>query len=74
MDNESKIQDWHTADIKAALAKKGLTLRQLSSQAGLKPDTLRNVLDRKWPKGEKIIADALGIPPEEIWVSRYRKK
>jgi Ner family transcriptional regulator len=66
-----KIQDWHRADIKAALEKKGLTFRKLSTQAGLKPDTLKNVLDRKWPKGELIIADAIGVAPSAIWPSRY---
>lgn len=40
---ESKIQDWHRADIKSALEKKGKTLRDLSREAGLSPDSLRNV-------------------------------
>ncbi|EAY6167646.1 transcriptional regulator, partial [Salmonella enterica subsp. enterica] len=25
-----------------------------------------------WPKGEKMIADALEVTPEHIWPSRYR--
>ncbi|MCI4175519.1 helix-turn-helix domain-containing protein, partial [Dickeya dianthicola] len=25
------------------------------------------------PKGEKLIAEALGVSPAEIWPSRYRK-
>ncbi|MGK7488223.1 helix-turn-helix domain-containing protein, partial [Salmonella enterica] len=43
----------------------------LSRQAGLSPDSLRNVFTRSWPRAERIIADALGITPQEIWPSRY---
>ena len=28
-------------------------------------------LQFKYPRGEKIIADALGLKPHEIWPSRY---
>ncbi|EGH8691112.1 helix-turn-helix domain-containing protein, partial [Salmonella enterica] len=38
---------------------------------GLSPDSLRNVFTRSWPRAERIIADALGITPQEIWPSRY---
>lgn len=68
---EPKSQDWHRADIKSALEKRGITLRDLSRQAGLSPDSLRNVFTRSWPRAERIIADALGITPQEIWLSRY---
>lgn len=44
----------------------------LSRQAGLASSTLANVLVRHWPKGEKLIADALDVTPEQIWPSRYR--
>ncbi|WP_422615632.1 helix-turn-helix domain-containing protein [Photorhabdus hindustanensis] len=26
-----------------------------------------------WPKGERIISNALGVAPEIIWPSRYEK-
>lgn len=68
---EPKSQDWHRADIKSALKKRGITLSDLSRQAGLSPDSLRNVFTRSWPRAERIIADALGITPQEIWPSRY---
>ncbi|MBE3653463.1 helix-turn-helix domain-containing protein [Vibrio navarrensis] len=64
--------DWHRADIVAALKKRGLSVRQLSRDAGLGENTLSNALRSPWPKGEKIIADAIGMKPEEIWPSRYR--
>lgn len=64
-------QDWHSADIIAALKKRGTSLAALSRQAGLASATLANALSRSWPRGEKLIADALGISPKIIWPSRY---
>ncbi|CAK7010936.1 transcriptional regulator [Providencia rettgeri] len=64
-------QDWHSADIIAAIKKKGSSLSQISRSAGLNSSTLNNALSRRWPKGERIIAEFLGVPAEEIWPSRY---
>ncbi|WP_118987602.1 helix-turn-helix domain-containing protein [Photorhabdus sp. CRCIA-P01] len=66
--------DWHPADIIAALRKRGTTLTALSRESGLSPSTLSNALMRRWPKGERIIADRLGVYPSEIWPSRYFNK
>ncbi|APY33502.1 transcriptional regulator [Salmonella enterica subsp. enterica serovar Apapa] len=66
-------QDWHPADIIAGLRKRGTSLAAVSRQAGLASSTLANALIRHWPKGERLIAEALGITPEQIWPSRYRK-
>ncbi|AHB45024.1 DNA-binding protein [Salmonella enterica subsp. enterica serovar Kentucky] len=40
---EPKSQDWHRADIKSALEKRGITLRDLSRQAGV-----RNLPERQF--------------------------
>lgn len=64
-------EDWHQADIIAALRKKGTTLAAVSRSAGLSSSTLSNALSRPWPKGELLIASALGIHPSQIWPSRY---
>ncbi|ETS31933.1 DNA-binding protein [Photorhabdus temperata] len=69
----SKQADWHRADIRAALEKRGTNLRALSVRAGLAKDTLRNALTRPWPKGERIIAQAIGVDPSVIWPSRYNR-
>lgn len=61
----------HRADIIAALKKRGLSLAQLSRNEGLHPRTLNNSLDRKYPKAERIIANALEMNPEDIWPERY---
>ncbi|EBG4358955.1 transcriptional regulator [Salmonella enterica] len=65
--------DWHSADIIAALKKRGTSLSALSRQAGLASSTLANALISHWPKGERLIAEVLGVAPEQIWPSRYRK-
>ncbi len=66
-------KDWHPADIIAGMRKRGTTLAAVSRKAGLASSTLANALTRHWPKGERLIADELGIAPEQIWPSRYRK-
>lgn len=63
--------DWHSADIIAALKKQGTSLSATSRQAGLASSTLANALIRHWLKGERLIAEALGVAPEQIWPSRY---
>ncbi|WP_096177250.1 helix-turn-helix domain-containing protein, partial [Enterobacter hormaechei] len=55
----NRDQDMHPADIIAMLHKRKLSLAALSRQAGLRSSTLANALSRPWPKGEKIIAEAL---------------
>ena len=67
----TKSQDWHPEDIKAAIRKRWMTTSQLSRSNGLAESTLRNVFRHHWPKGEKIIAEFLGLTPRDIWPSRY---
>ncbi|WP_049854401.1 helix-turn-helix domain-containing protein [Dickeya fangzhongdai] len=68
-----ETSDWHPADIIAALRKRGTTLAALSRQHGLASSTLANALSRHWPKGERLIAQAVEKTPQEIWPSRYRR-
>lgn len=68
------IEDWHPADIIAAIKKKGTSLSALSRSSGLNSSTLSNALARRWPKGERIIADFLELQPSQIWPSRYINK
>lgn len=66
---ESKLIDWHPADIIAGLRKKGTSMAAESRRNGLSSSTLANALTRPWPKGELIIAKALGTEP---WVIGHR--
>lgn len=65
-------QDWHPADIVAALHKRGTSLARVSRKAGLASSTLANALTHPWPRGEWLIAAALNLHPADIWPGRYR--
>ncbi|EHD22807.1 MULTISPECIES: helix-turn-helix domain-containing protein [Brenneria] len=67
-------RDWHRADIVAALHKRGLSLSQLSREQGLAARTLNNAFERRYPRAEELIAQALDMTPEELWPSRYLDK
>ena len=67
--------DWHRADIVAAVRKAGWSLRKLAKHHGYSCATTLNVaLDRPWPKGERLIAEAIGTNAQTIWPSRYADK
>jgi len=64
-------KDWHPADIKAALAKKGWTFARIARQYGYVRNSPNTVLHKPWSQIEKIIGVVLGVKPSEIWPSRY---
>ncbi|MBI2313539.1 MAG: helix-turn-helix domain-containing protein [Betaproteobacteria bacterium] len=66
-------EDWHRADIVCGLWKRGTSLHRLSRKHHYATCALKNALDRPWPKAERIIAEALGVSPQEIWPSRYHE-
>lgn len=68
---KTSSQDWHNANIVAALHIAGWSLRRLSVHHGLTPGVLKNALQKPYPKGEKYIAEAIGVSPWVIWPSRY---
>jgi Ner family transcriptional regulator len=74
-DSESKApsepQDWHPADVLAALKKRGHTLAGLSVANGYHPTAAGKALKAPWPAVEWFIAGALGLSPQAIWPSRY---
>lgn len=63
--------DWHPADVKAALAKKGYTFAKIARKYGYHVRSPNTVLWRGWRPMERIVADIIGVEPEEIWPSRY---
>lgn len=66
--------DWHRAEILCQLKIAGWSLRKLSLQSGLAEGTVKQALDRPYPKCERIIAAAIGVAPEVIWPERYAKR
>jgi len=73
--NTTVLNDWHPADIGAALKKNGWSFASLSRHHGYAHrQTMHRVIATHWPKGEAIIAEAIGVKPEVIWPSRYCDK
>jgi Ner family transcriptional regulator len=65
--------DWHPADVLAALKKRGHSLAGLSVANGYHPTAAGKALKRPWPALEVIIASALDLQPRDIWPSRHRR-
>ncbi len=65
--------DWNRLKIRAALLERGFSLKGLSERHGYAPNAATLTLGRPWPAVERIIADAIGVDPWEIWPSRYQK-
>lgn len=70
----NRKKDWQRAEIICALRLTGTSMRGLSIASGLAPTTLNEALRKKWPKGERIIAAAIGVDASEIWPSRYSEQ
>jgi len=67
--------DWSQNEVLFAVRNHGSNLAQLAIANGYEqnPRALYVVFYRKnAPTAQKIIADFLGLPPEEIWPSRYQ--
>ena len=67
--NSATKADWHPADVKAALEKRGVSLRKLAIAHGY--SHIQRVLVSQWWAAEQIVAKALGMPASDIWPSRY---
>ena len=46
-------------------------MAELSRQHGYGISAVRQVLRRPWPAIERLVADHLGVEPQEIWPDRY---
>jgi len=67
------LVDWHPADIQAALKKAGWSYARISRVNKYARGTANNAIRTPWPRMEKLIADAIGTTPQEIWPSRYNE-
>lgn len=53
------------------LAVQGRSVASVGRDAGVSRQTIHQVFARPYPRMERLIADALGLRPEDIWPSRY---
>lgn len=65
-------EDWHPARILAVLHMRGITLRELAKQHGLASgSTLSRAMLHSSPLCEQRLADAAGVPVQEMFGARY---
>lgn len=75
MAKKPATKDWHKADIRAAVHRRGLTFRGLALANGYRSvDAISQCLHRPYPKAQRILAAAIEEQPENIWPSRYQGK
>lgn len=71
----STPRDMDRHDILAAIRKRGTSLAAIARHHGYENDrSLHTVFRAPYPKAEGIIADFLGMKPEDIWPTRYGEK
>lgn len=66
--------DWSSKAIITALDKKGVSLRTLEQELGLRANSIRNVFYRRVNCYQEAIAQAIGVNPAVIWPSRYHRE
>ena len=65
-------EDWHPADIVAALHKRGYTLRDIAREEGLNDSsTLSKAMVQSYPAGERRLAKYAGVPVQDMFPTRY---
>lgn len=64
----------HREDIKAAVRKRGTTLKHLAIKGGLSESACRKALDVPSPRAEALIAKCIEKPVHEIWPDRYDRR
>lgn len=62
---------WTSLDIKIALMRKGTNLTKIAVEAGLSSGACRTALVKSFPSAEKVIAEELGVPVQEVFPDRY---
>lgn len=60
--------------IRFLLNRKGLTFADVDRLAGLKDGVSRKAARHPYVAGEKAIASALAVSPQQLWPSRYDPK
>ncbi len=75
LDNRTKtlLQDptKRRAWIKYQIQMQGLSMAQVAASAGVSRSCLYSVFDKTYPRMEKVLADAVGLEPAELWPERY---
>ena len=69
--NMTPPKNIHPADVKAALAKRGLTLADVARTHGYDLSSPGKALRMPWPQLRRVIAAYLGRTPQSLWPEDY---
>ncbi len=69
--NAAAGRDWTQDEVLFCLRKRGTSLQRLARQHDYHPRSLHNICKRPWPRGESIVAKALGLTAQQVFPSRY---
>ena len=70
--SDTHPHDWTRDEVIAALHLKGTSLRALARAYGVTVPSLARAFEvTNAPLSQQRLADALGVPPQTIWPSRY---
>lgn len=64
-------QSWHREDIKAAVRKRGGTLRGLALENSLSPTTMSRSFRVRMPTYNGVVSEFLGLSVAELWPHWY---
>lgn len=64
---------WSPLEIQIALLRKKTNLTAIAVKHGLSSSACRVALIKSFPSAEKIIAQELNVPVEEVFPDRYNK-
>ena len=71
--NTEKLKDWHPADIKSELSKRGYTLRNVTHKYGLPEQTCSSAFSGASRQGDDAITTALGFETAANGTLRFEK-
>jgi len=64
---ESARREW----IKFQLRVRGTSFSAIARELGVSRHAPRQALDKPYPKMERVIAEKLGLKPQQLWPERY---
>ena len=70
----AELNGWHPELIKAEVRMRGTNLTKLAIENGMHRTALTKAIYEPLTKGEKIIADFLGVSLHELWPDRYDRE
>lgn len=69
----AKSVNWTSARILCEIRERKMTLAKLAEAHGRNPGSFGHIWKRPNAINEKIIADFIGVPVEQLWPDRYPK-